>query len=68
MEHVEVPAVSSVDGKPETDKLFEVSPNTAEETIVEIDVTGTPENEKPSILKPSTPEDLNNVRHLTFFC
>ena len=65
MEHAEVPAVSSEDGKPETDKLFEVSPNAEKETIVEVDVTGLEPSEKPSLLVPST--DLQTVRKISGF-
>ena len=58
MEHAEITPVLAK-GSPDTSNiLFEVSPNGAQEEIVEIDVTGS--DKMPTILKPT--EELENVR------
>ena len=60
MEHTEVTPVTSVNANDDTPTLHEVSPNPRDETIVEVDVTGLPKDEKPSVLEPST-DDLEET-------
>ena len=60
--HYDLEPVKAVDAKPESDVLFEVSPNAAKEQIVDITVSGLPESSLPDILVPS--DDLKEVNFL----
>lgn len=65
MAHVEVTGITVKDGSTPSDKpapkLFEVSPDAYNEQIVEIEVTGTPSDETPKILTPSTPDEISET-------
>ena len=65
MEHVEVTGITVISGYTSSDKpapkLFEVSPDAYNEQIVEIEVTGTPTDETPKILTPSTPDEISTT-------
>ena len=61
MEQVEVPAVSAkINGGVNTNKLFEVSPNSGLEQIIEVELAGLESGKTASVLTPS--DELVAVR------
>ena len=63
MEHVDVTPVTAEKPRPNSPVVYEVSPDSSDEQIVEIEVTGL-EDETPQILTFS--EDSKDVRHIIF--
>ena len=65
MEHVEVTGVVAKDADATTPIVFEITPDADQEQVVEIEVTGLEEDEKPTILKPTEDlADVSTIRHI----